>query len=194
VRDHACRYPLLADEDLISLVGDGDAEAFALLYDRHSRAAYSLAYRLMNGRQAAEDLVQESFIKVWRSADGYRVGRGSVRTWLLSIVRNRAIDQIRSRATRSRRREKVEASAPTSEPNEAFAETWRNFKGDLVRRALEELPHEQRKVLALSHFSELTHMEIAERLRLPLGTVKGRLRLGLEKLRNDTELRDVAAG
>ncbi|HEY6580285.1 MAG TPA: sigma-70 family RNA polymerase sigma factor [Rubrobacter sp.] len=194
MRDHARRYPLLADEDLISLVGDGDAEAFALLYDRHSRAAYSLAYRLMNGRQAAEDLVQESFIKVWRSADGYRVGRGSVRTWLLSIVRNRAIDQIRSRATRSRTREKVEASAPTSEPNEAFAETWRNFKGDLVRRALEELPHEQRKVLALSHFSELTHMEIAERLRLPLGTVKGRLRLGLEKLRNDTELRDVAAG
>ena len=194
MRDHARRYSLLADEDLISLVGGGDAEAFALLYDRHSRAAYSLAYRLMNGRQAAEDLVQESFIKVWRSADGYRVGRGSVRTWLLSIVRNRAIDQIRSRATRSRTREKVEASAPTSEPNEAFAETWRNFKGDLVRRALEELPHEQRKVLALSHFSELTHMEIAERLRLPLGTVKGRVRLGLEKLRNDTELRDVAAG
>ena len=192
MRDHARRYPLLADEDLISLVGYGDAEAFALLYDRHSRAAYSLAYRLMNGRQAAEDLVQESFIKVWRSAGGYRVGRGSVRTWLLSIVRNRAIDQIRSRATRSRTREKVEASAPTSEPNEAFAETWRNFKGDLVRRALEELPHEQRKVLALSHFSELTHMEIAE--RLPLGTVKGRLRLGLEKLRNNTELRDVAAG
>src|SRR5215208_1777399 len=125
VRDPAGRYALLADEVLISLVGDGDTQAFASLYDRHSRPAYSLAYRLMNGRQAAEDLVQESFIKVWRSADGYRVGRGSVRTWLLSIVRNRAIDQIRSRATRSRTREKVEASAPTSEPNEAFAETWR---------------------------------------------------------------------
>jgi RNA polymerase sigma-70 factor (ECF subfamily) len=194
VRDHARRYPLLADEDLISLVGDGDAEAFALLYDRHSRAAYSLAYRFMNGRQSAEDLVQESFIKVWRSAGGYRVGRGSVRTWILSIVRNRAIDQVRSRATRRRMREKVEASAPRSESNEAFAETWRNFQGDLVRRALEELPHEQRKVLALSHFSELTHAEIAERLRLPLGTVKGRMRLGLEKLRKHTELREMAVG
>jgi RNA polymerase sigma-70 factor (ECF subfamily) len=194
VRDHARRYPLLADEDLISLVGYGDAEAFALLYDRHSRAAYSLAYHLLNGRQAAEDLVQEAFIKVWRSAGGYRVGRGSVRTWLLSIVRNRAIDQIRSRASRSRTREKVEASAPTSEPNEAFAESWRNFKGDLVRRALEELPYEQRKVLALVHFSELTHAEIAERLRLPLGTVKGRLRLGLEKLRKKPELRGMAVG
>ena len=89
MRGHAGRYTLLADEDLISLVGDGDAKAFALLYDRHSRGAYSLAYRLMNERQAAEDLVQEAFIKVWRSAGGYRVGRGSVRTWILSIVRNR---------------------------------------------------------------------------------------------------------
>ena len=194
MRDHARRYALLADENLISLVGDGDAEAFALLYDRHIRAAYSLAYRFMKGRQAAEDLLQESFIKVWRSAGGYRVGRGSVRTWILSIVRNRAIDQVRSQATRRRTREKVEVYAPTSEPSEAFAETWRNFKGDLVRRALEELPHEQRKVLTLSHFSELTHAEIAERLRLPLGTVKGRMRLGLEKLRKTPELRGMAVG
>jgi RNA polymerase sigma-70 factor, ECF subfamily len=194
LRDHARGYALLADEDLISLVGDGDAEAFALLYDRHTRAAYSLAYRFMNGRQAAEDLLQESFIKVWRSASGYRVGRGSVRTWILSIVRNRAIDQVRSRASRRRTRDKLEASAPTSEPNEAFAETWRNFRGDLVRRALEELPHEQRKVLALSHFSELTHAEIAERLSLPVGTVKGRMRLGLEKLRKNPELQRMALG
>ena len=194
MRDHARRYSLLADEDLISLVGGGDAEAFALLYDRHSRAAYSLAYRLMNGRQAAEDLVQESFIQVWRSADGYRVGRGSVRTWLLSIVRNRAIDQFRSQATRRRTREKVEASAPVTGPNEAFAETWRNFERNLLRRALEALPYEQREVLALNHLSELTHAEIAERLRLPLGTVKGRMRLGLEKLRKNPELREMAVG
>ena len=169
--NHSRRYPLLADEDLISLVVDGDARAFALLYDRHSRAAYSLAYRLTNGRQAAEDLVQESFIKAWRSAGGYRVGRGSVRTWILSIVRNRAIDQFRSQATRRRTREKVEASAPVTGPNEAFAETWRNFERNLLRRALETLPYEQREVLALNHLSGLTHAEIAERLRLPLGTV-----------------------
>ena len=192
MRDHARRYPLLADEDLISLVGDGDAEAFALLYDRHSRAAYSLAYRLMNGRQAAEDLLQDSFIKVWRSAGGYRVGRGSVRTWILSIVRNRAIDQFRSDASRRRTRDEVKASTPTSYPSEAFAETWRNTQQEQMREVLKMLPQEQLRILELAYFSGYTHVEIAERLSLPLGTVKGRMRLGLEKLRNHTELREMA--
>ena len=192
MRDHARRYPLLADEDLISLVGDGDAEAFALLYDRHSRAAYSLAYRLMNGRQAAEDLLQDSFIKVWRSAVGYRVGRGSVRTWILSIVRNRAVDQFRSEASRRRTRDEVEASTPTSYPSEAFAETWRNTQQEQMREALKMLPQEQLRILELAYFSGYTHVEIAERLSLPLGTVKGRMRLGLEKLRNHPELREMA--
>jgi RNA polymerase sigma-70 factor (ECF subfamily) len=193
-RDHPRRYQLLADEDLISLVVGGDARAFAPLYDRHSRAAYSLAYRLTNGRQAAEDLLQESFIKAWRSAGGYRAGRGSVRTWILSIVRNRAVDHFRSQATRQRTREKIQTSAPVSGPNEAFAEAWRNFERGLLRRSLEALPHEQREVLALNHLSGLTHAEIAERLRLPLGTVKGRMRLGLEKLRKNSELREMALG
>ena len=194
VRDPAGRYALLADEELISLVVDGDTRALASLYDRHRRAAYSLAYRLTNGRQAAEDLAQEAFIKAWRSAGSYRVGRGSVRTWILSIVRNRAIDLFRSHASRRRTQEKVETEAPRSLPNEAFAETWRNFKRDLVRQALEELPYAQREVLALKHFSELTHAEIADRLCLPLGTVKGRMRLGLEKLRKNSELRGTAVG
>ena len=194
LRDHSRRYQLLADEDLISLVVDGDARAFALLYDRHSRAAYSLAYRLTNAGQAAEDLVQESFIKAWRSAGGYRVGRGSVRTWILSIVRNRAIDHFRSQATRQRTREKIQTSASVTGPNEAFAEAWRNSERGLLRRALEALPYEQREVLALNHLCELTHAEIAERLRLPLGTVKGRMRLGLEKLRKNPELREMAVG
>ena len=192
MRVHARRYPLLADEDLISLVGDGDAEAFALLYDRHSRAAYSLAYRLMNGRQAAEDLLQDSFIKVWRSAGGYRVGRGSVRTWILSIVRNRAIDQFRSDASRRRTRDEVEASTPTSYPSEAFAETWRNTQQEQMREVLKMLPQEQLRILELAYFSGYTHVEIAERLSLPLGTVKGRMRLGLEKLRDHSELRELA--
>jgi RNA polymerase sigma-70 factor (ECF subfamily) len=194
VRDFAGRYALLSDGELISLLGDGDTRAFAPLYDRHSRPAYSLAYRLTNGRQAAEDLVQEAFIKTWRSAGSYRLGRGSVRTWILSIVRNRAIDLFRSHASRRRTQEKAESEVPRSQPNEAFAEIWRNFKRDLVRQALEELPYEQREVLVLSHFSELTHAEIAEHLRLPLGTVKGRMRLGLEKLRKNTELRGMAVG
>ena len=192
MRGHRERYPLLADEDLISLVADSDAQAFALLYDRHSRAAYSLAFRLMNGRQPAEDLVQEAFIKVWRSAGGYRAGRGSVRTWIFSIVRNRAIDQFRSAASRRRTRDEVEASAPTSEPSEAFTETWRNTQQEQVREVLKTLPQKQLRILELAYFSGYTHVEIAERLSLPLGTVKGRMRLGLEKLRNHTELREMA--
>jgi len=154
------------------LVEVGDAEAFATLYDRHGRMAYSLAYRMMGEKQQAEDVVQEAFIKVWRSAGGYRVGRGSVRTWILSIVHNSGIDQIRSHARRGRMQDKVEASAPTSEPSEAFAETWRNTQQEPVREALNTLPQEQLKILELAYFSGYTHVEIAERLELPLGTVR----------------------
>jgi RNA polymerase sigma-70 factor, ECF subfamily len=184
VADESRKYLHLADEDLMPLVEVGDAEALAALYDRHGRMAYSLAYRMMGEKQEAEDVVQEAFIKVWRSAGGYRVGRASVRTWILSIVRNCGIDQIRSHARRGKMQEKVEASAPTSEPSEAFAETWKNTQQEQVREALKTLPQEQLKILELSYFSGYTHMEIAERLELPLGTVKGRMRLGLQKLRD----------
>ena len=183
MRSYEGRYPLLADEDLISLAGDGDAQAFAVLYDRHSRAAYSLAYRMMNGRQAAEDLVQDAFLKVWRAATSYRADRGGVRTWILSIVHNQGIDQLRSHASRRRTQDKVEASAARSQPIEAFAETWCNSQREQVREALNTLPQEQLKILELAYFSGYTHVEIAELLDLPLGTVKGRMRLGLRKLK-----------
>ena len=192
--DHKARYPHLPDEDLMVLVGGGDAEAFAALYDRHSRSAYSVAHKLTGERQGAEDLVQDAFLKVWRSADRYRPQRGSVRTWILSVVRNQGIDQLRTRASRRRMQEKVEASAPRYEPSEAFAQVWRDVRLGRVREALDALPHLQQQVLELAHFSDLTHTEIAERLQLPPGTVKGRMRLGLKKLRKDTELREVAAG
>ncbi len=185
------QYLLLADEDLISLVAQGDAEAFAVLYDRHSRAAYSLAYRMMGERQAAEDLAQDAFLKVWRSATSYRADRGSVRTWLLSIVHNRGIDQIRSLASRRRTQEKMEASAPKSQPSEAFAESWRNSQREQVREALSTLPKEQLKILELAYFSGYTHVEIAELLDVPLGTVKGRMRLGLKKIRDYFDSQDM---
>lgn len=174
---------LFADEDLISLVGRGDPGAFAALYDRHARAAYSLAYRMMGEKQAAEDILQDAFLKLWRAAGSYRAERASVRTWLLSIVHNRAIDQLRSTASRRRTQEKVEASAPTSQPSEAFSETWRNSQRKRVRKALKTLPEEQLKTIELAYFSGYTHAEIAELLGLPLGTVKGRVRLGLKKMR-----------
>jgi RNA polymerase sigma-70 factor, ECF subfamily len=190
--DRGRQYMILADEDLISLVEAGDADAFATLYDRHSRSAYSLAYRMMGERQAAEDLAQDAFIKVWRNAASYRAERGSVRTWILSIVHNRGIDQLRSTESRRRTQDKIEASAPRSQPSEAFAETWRNSQRDQVREALSTLPAEQLKILELAYFSGYTHVEISELLSLPLGTVKGRMRLGLEKIRAYFDSRDVA--
>jgi len=184
MRGRRRQHLLLADEDLISFVGQGDAEAFATLYDRHSRAAFSLAYRMMGERQASEDLAQDAFLKLWCSATSYRPERGSVRTWILSIVRNRGIDQIRSQASRRRTQEEIEASAPRSQPSEAFAETWRNSQREQVREALGTLPPEQLKILELAYFSGYTHLQISELVDVPLGTIKGRMQLGLKKMRD----------
>ena len=186
------QYLLLADEELISLAQSGNAEAFAALYDRHSRSAYSLAYRMMGERQSAEDLVQDAFLKVWRSSGSYRADRASVRTWVLSIVHNRGVDQLRSAASRRRTQDSVEASAPKSQPSEAFAETWRNSQRDQVRRALQTLPDEQLKILELAYFSGYTHVEISSLLDLPLGTVKGRMRLGLKKIKSFFDAQNMA--
>ncbi len=190
--DKGKQYLLLADEDLIALVEDGDSEAFAGVYDRHSRAAYSLAYRMTGERQAAEDLLQEVFFRVWRAARSYRAERGSVRTWILSIVHNRGIDHLRSSASRRRTQDKVELTATTSQQSEAFAETWRNSQRTEVQQALQTLPTEQLKVLELAYYSGYTHVEIAELLDLPLGTVKGRMRLGLKKMKSFFDSRGMA--
>jgi len=192
VGESARRYLLLADEDLLSLVERRDPDAFAALYDRHSRAAYSLAYRMMGERQAAEDLVQDAFLKVWRSAGSYRAERGSVRTWILSILHNRGIDQLRAQASRLRTRERLEASSEKTQPSEAFSETLRSSQREQVREAMSTLPPEQLKILELAYFSGYTHTEIAELLGLPLGTVKGRMRLGLKKIKEYFESRDLA--
>jgi RNA polymerase sigma-70 factor (ECF subfamily) len=183
---------LLADEDLMFLSDRGDKEALGTLYDRHNRAAYSLAYRMMGDRPAAEDLLQDAFLQVWRAAGSYRVERGSVRTWILSIIRNRSIDYLRSSASRNRMQDRAEVVTPTSQPSEAFAQTWRNSQGEQVREALGGLPQAQLKVLEFAYFSGYTHTEIAELLELPLGTVKGRMRLGLKKLREHFESRGMA--
>ncbi len=191
--DRTRQHLLLADEDLISLVQEErDPEAFAALYDRHSRPAYSLAYRMMGERQAAEDVMQDAFLKAWRAAGSYRAERGSVRTWLLTVVHNRGIDQLRSLASRRRTQERIEATAPRSQPSEAFAQSWRNSQREQVREALNTLPQEQLKVLELAYFSGYTQKEIAELLGVPLGTVKGRMRLGLKKIRDHFGSRDMA--
>jgi RNA polymerase sigma-70 factor (ECF subfamily) len=183
---------LSADEELISLASTGDAQAFATLYDRHARAAYSLAYRMLGDKHASEDLLQDAFLKVWRSARTYRAERGSVRTWVLSIVHNRAIDQLRSTASRRRTQERAEAEAPKSQPSEAFTQSWRNSQRERVREALGTLPAEQVRILELAYFSGYTHVEISELLGVPLGTVKGRMRLGLKKMREHFDSQGVA--
>ncbi len=190
--DRTRQYLLLADEDLIALVQAGEPEAFAVLYDRHNRVAFSLAHRMMGERQSAEDLVQDVFLRIWRSADSYRAERASVRTWILSIVHHRGIDQIRSTASRRRTQDKVEADASKVQPSEAFAETWRNSQRDQVREALNTLPPEQLKILELAYFSGYTHVEIAEIMDIPLGTVKGRMRLGLKKIRTFFDQQNMA--
>lgn len=175
----------------MSLAEQGDAKAFGVLYDRHSRAAFSLAYRIMGERQSSEDLVQEVFLKVWRLAGRYRVERGSVRTWILSIVHNRGIDQIRSTASRQRTQDRVEATTQKVQHSDAFSEAWRNSQREQVREALQTLPAEQLKILELAYFSGYTHMEISKLLDLPLGTVKGRMRLGLKKIKSHFDTQDL---
>lgn len=184
---------LLEDRELVTLVESGDPGALAGLYDRHGGAAYSLAYRILGQRQAAEDLVQEAFLKVWRSARSYKSARGSVRTWLLSIVHNQAIDQLRAAASRRRTQELVELSAVKYQPSDAFNEVWLGFRREQVREALETLPPAQLEVIELSYFSGYTHAEISTLLGLSLGTVKSRMRLGLKKIRDHFVASGMAA-
>ncbi|HEX2088058.1 MAG TPA: sigma-70 family RNA polymerase sigma factor [Solirubrobacteraceae bacterium] len=174
----------LADEDLMDLVRDGDAGAFGAVYDRHSTAAFSLAYRMVGRRNAAEDVVQEAFLSLWRAAARYDASRGSVRTWVLGIVHNRAIDALRRSTVHDSRRASDEGLEERFEaPERTDAEAARRSEAGEVRAALGVLPADQLKVIELAYFGGFTHSEIAEMLDTPLGTVKGRMRLGLEKLR-----------
>jgi RNA polymerase sigma-70 factor, ECF subfamily len=175
----------LADEDLMPLVARKEAKAFEVFYDRHGGAAYSLAQRIVGDPVSAEDVTQEAFLSIWRSEAGYDRTRGSVRAWALGIVRNRAIDALRREASRAPRLdyddEGVLEMRPAAERTEA--EALRRETARTLRSALDELPTEQSKVIELAYFGGFTHSEIAEMLGMPLGTVKGRMRLGLEKIR-----------
>jgi RNA polymerase sigma-70 factor (ECF subfamily) len=174
----------LADEDLMAMVRDGDARAFEVIFDRHAGVAFSLAYRMCGRRALAEDVVQEAFLSLWRSGAHYDRARGSVRSWVLSAVHNRAIDAFRRgsvRASRDVADDEVAARLPARELTDQEVE--RRDEARRVRGALEELPPDQRKVIELAYFGGFTHTQIAEMLSLPTGTVKGRMRLGLMKLR-----------
>jgi RNA polymerase sigma-70 factor, ECF subfamily len=177
----------LADEELMPLIGDKDPEAFAVFYDRHGGVAYSLAYRIVGERGTAEDVTQEAFISVWRSGARFDRARGSVRSWMLSIVRNRGIDALRSRAGKAPKLtfddDEILEQRPAEERTEE--EAMRRETASEVRGALGELPGEQAKVLELAYFGGFSQSEISRMLGVPLGTVKGRMRLGLEKIRGE---------
>jgi RNA polymerase sigma-70 factor (ECF subfamily) len=174
----------LADEDVMQLVRRGDARAFEVIYERHSSAAFSLAYRMMGTRTAAEDVTQDAFLSLWRSGQRYDRARGSVRTWVLGIVHHRAIDALRRATVHDRRRASDEGIEERFEADERTdVEAARREEAGTVRNALVGLPADQSQVIELAYFGGFTHTEIAEMLDAPVGTVKGRMRLGLKKMR-----------
>jgi RNA polymerase sigma-70 factor, ECF subfamily len=174
----------LADEDLMQLVRDGEARAFEIVFDRHGSASFSLAYRMCGRRAMAEDVVQEAFLSLWRGGARYDRTRGSVRSWVLAIVHNQAIDALRRGVSRDSRNVAEEGAAERVAASECTeAEIVRRDEARNVRGALHELPPEQRQVIELAYFGGFTHTQIAEMLQLPVGTIKGRMRLGLTKLR-----------
>lgn len=174
----------LADEELMSLVAKGQARAFETIYERHCGAAFSLAYRMCGKRALAEDVAQEAFLSIWRSGGRYDRARGSVRTWVLGIVHNRAIDALRRSVVHERRRASDEGIEERFEARERTeVEAARREEAETIRGMLDTLPDEQSRVIELAYFGGFTHSEIAEMLGAPIGTIKGRMRLGLEKLR-----------
>ena len=175
---------LLADEDVMQLVRRGDARAFEVIYERHSPAAFSLAYRMMGTRSGAEDVTQDAFLSMWRSGARYDRARGSVRTWVLGIVHHRAIDALRRATVHDKRRAGDEGIEERFEARERTdVEAARREEAGTVRSALRSLPSDQSQVIELAYFGGFTHTEIADMLEAPVGTVKGRMRLGLKKMR-----------
>ena len=173
----------LSDEDLMRLVADMDAAAFEVLYDRHSAAAYGLCRRIVRTPGLADDVLQEAFLSVWRSGGRYDRKLGSVRAWILSITHNRAIDALR----RTRRHSERETHDETAAERQPAAETTddealRRVAAAATTSALDCLSADQRRVVELAFYSGYSHSEIADSLELPLGTVKGRMRLALERL------------
>ncbi len=183
------------DEQILAALAQRELSALEELYDRYSKVAYSLAYRIVGDRGTAEDVVQDAFLSVWRQAATYKAERGKARTWLLSIVHHRSIDRLRSGASPSVTipYDELPESSEDSDKPSIWQQAWNNVRGDMVRRALERLPVEQKKSIELAYFSGYTQSEIAELMGVPLGTVKGRMRIGLQKLRSMLDGLEIGA-
>ena len=172
-----------ADRAALERIARDELGALDDLYERYKTMAYSIAYRITNDATLAEDVVQEAFLGVWRNASRYVEGRGSVKTWLLSIVHHRAIDAVRRRRATVDLSERDDAPPPAMRLPDVWGEVSSNLDADEVRAALASLSDVQREALELAYFGGLTQTEIAERTGTPLGTVKSRMRLGLLAMR-----------
>lgn len=181
----------LDDAQLLRRACAGDANAFTLVHDRHARAALNAAQRILGMTPAAEDVVQEAFVQLWKSGDRFAPERGSLRAWLLVVVRSRALDSLRREKVRTETAGRVLAAVRDEPQVAADAELTRREQAREVRHCLTSLPPEQGQVIGMLYLAGRTQAEIAGDLNVPLGTVKGRTRLALTKLR--TQLREHSA-
>ena len=172
----------LSDEALVALVARGDEDALAELYDRVGRVAYGLALRVLRDERHAEDAVQEAFLQVWRSAATFRAERAKASTWILTLVHRRAVDLVR-REERRQADPLTDDSAAGVAPEETEEAAWLRFERERVQAALKQLPDVQREALELAYYGGFSQSERAERLGVPLGTIKSRMFAGLARLR-----------
>jgi RNA polymerase sigma-70 factor, ECF subfamily len=186
-RDPKGMFKETTDDALLEAVQRQQQEAIEELYDRYGRIAFSLAYRIVNDYGVAEDVVQDAFLRVWRQAGSFTSGRGTVKNWLLSIVHHRAIDVLRSRGDRPRRDLPLDSAEFVPANADVWREVSRSLERDTVRSALATLPDAQRETIELAYFGGYTYVEISDLMDVPLGTVKSRMRLGLEHMRTFLE-------
>jgi RNA polymerase sigma-70 factor (ECF subfamily) len=175
------------DMKLVERIASGDADALGQLYDRYGRVAFGVVYRMLPSPEAAEEVAQDAFHAVWRQARSYRSDRGSVRTWLLAICRNAAIDWRRTRGKRVEREVTIDAAADLLSDARVDERVVSAMRAERIRKIVGELPKEQRDVLALAFWGGYSQSEIAARTDTPLGTVKSRVRLAMNKLRESLE-------
>ncbi len=185
----------LSDVDLIDQASRGDARALEVLYDRYSRVVFSFALRIVNDSLIAEELLQEVFFRAWQQGGSFRASKGTFLTWLLSITHNMAIDEVRKRKRRPQRSDSddpdlVLAAVPDAGPS-VEDEVWLRVLRERIGRALDTLPVAQREAIELAYFKGMTHREIADTLDEPLGTIKTRMRLGMQKLRDQLDSSEV---
>jgi len=172
-----------ADRAVLALVTDGQLDALQELYDRYRTMAYSIALRITTDPSQAEDVVQDAFLGVWRNASRYVEGRGSVKTWLLSIVHHRAVDAVRRRRPTTALPERETTPPPALTLPDIWNEVAAGLDRDAIAGAMATLTEVQREAIELAYWGGLTQQEIAARTGAPLGTVKSRVRLGLLALR-----------